>query len=135
MLDSWITKIHMSLQHLDRSYLVEGEQAGLWDREISQMAENFHQEERETLHQVMSIARVITRYLKIFNGRNDLMMADNELINHQIRVDQGMGLSKERWQLPEMAGAMNIKLPPISKIQTPGIVPHPDASYEELISA
>ena len=48
-----------------------------------------------------------------------------------------MGLAKERWQIPEMAGAMNIKFPPmvLSTIQTPGIVPYADAAYEELIAA
>ena len=116
---------------------MKGERAGLWDRKISQLAERLLAEEREILHQVASITRTVSRYLTIFQGRNDLMMADNDLINHQLRIDQNMGLSRERWQVPEMAGAMNIKFPPmvLSTIQTPGILTHTDAAYEELIAA
>ena len=139
MLDSWISKLQMNIRHLEgyKNYLIEGERAGLWDKEISQLAEKLLLDEREILHQVASITRIVSRYLIIFNGRNDLMMADNELISHQLRIDQSMGLAKERWQIPEMAGAMNIKFPPmvLSAIQTPVIVPYTDAAYEELITA
>ena len=139
MLDSWLARLQMSIRHLEgyRSHLIEGERAGLWDKEISQLGERLLAEEREILHQVASITRIVTRYLTIFQGRNDLMMADNDLINHQLRIDQNMGLSRERWQVPEMAGAMNIKFPPmvLSTIQTPGIVPYTDAACEELIAA
>ena len=114
MLDSWISKLQMNIRHLEgyRSHIIEGERAGLWDREISQLAERLLTEEREVLHQVASITRTVSHYLTIFNGRNDLM-ADNELINHRLRIDQNLGLAKERWQIPEMAGAMNIKFPPM----------------------
>ena len=45
-----------------------------------------------------------------------------------------MGLSKERWQVPEMAGVMNIKFPPmvVSAVQT---LPYTDVAYEEPIAA
>lgn len=104
MMDTWVMKLHISIRHLDgyRSYLLEGERAGLWDREISQAGEKALPEERETLNQLQTINRVVMRYMNIFNGRNNdlLMMADHEPLNHQMKVDQGMGLSKERWQLP-----------------------------------
>ena len=80
MLDSWLAKLQMNIRHLEgyRSHLIEGERAGLWDKEVSQLAEKLLTEEREILHQVASITRIVTRYLTIFQGRNDLMMADNE---------------------------------------------------------
>ena len=139
MLDSWLSRLQMNIRHLEgyRSHLIKRERAGLWDRDISQLAERLLTEERESLHQVASVTRTVSRYLTIFQGRNDLMMADNDLINHQLRIDQNMGLSRERWQIPEMAGAMNIKFPPmvLSTIQNPDIVPYTDAAYEELIAA
>ena len=83
MLDLWISKLQMNIRHLEgyRSHLIEGERASLWDKEISQLAEKLLTDERDILHQVASITRTVSRYLTIFNGRNDLMMADNELIN------------------------------------------------------
>ena len=105
MLDSWLLRLQMNIRHLEgyKSHLIEGERAGLWDREISQLAEKLLTEERLILNQVASITRTVSRYLTIFQGRNNLMMADNELINTNSELTRTWGWQRKdgkhrKWQ-------------------------------------